>query len=126
MARKIAYWISTVIVAVMLLFALSYLTGNPDVVSGFTKAGYPQHLRIVLGILKPTAAIVLLLPGFALLKEWAYVGAAFAWVMALIAHYSAGDGPQVWSIPLTLLALLIVSYVTRPPSRRLPLTAASA
>jgi len=37
MARKIAYWTSTVIVAVMLLFALSYLTGNPQVVSGFAK-----------------------------------------------------------------------------------------
>ena len=44
MARKIAYWTSTVIVAVMLLFALSYLTGNPQVVSGFAKAGYPPHL----------------------------------------------------------------------------------
>jgi hypothetical protein len=37
MARKIAYWISTVIVAVMLLFALSYLTGNPQVVSALAK-----------------------------------------------------------------------------------------
>lgn len=126
MARKIAYWISTVIVAVMLLFALSYLTGNPQVVSGFTRAGYPQHLRIVLGIAKPAAAIILLLPGFPLLKEWAYAGAAFAWAMALLAHYSAGDGVQVWGMPLVLLALLIVSYVTRPPSRRLPLAGASA
>ena len=25
----------------MLLFSLSYLTGNPEVVSGFMKAGYP-------------------------------------------------------------------------------------
>ena len=119
MTRKIAYWISTAIVAVMLLFALSYLTGSEQVVSGFTKAGYPQHLRIVLGIAKPAAAIVLLLPGLALLKEWAYVGAAFAWMMAAIAHYSAGDGPQVWTFPLALLVLLVVSYVTRPPSRRL-------
>jgi hypothetical protein len=116
--RKIAYWGSTAIVAVMLLFALSYLTGSEQVVSGFAKAGYPQHLRIVLGIAKPAAAIVLLLPGLALLKEWAYAGAAFAWVMATIAHYAAGDGPQGWMFPLALLALLIVSYVTRPPSRR--------
>jgi hypothetical protein len=70
MVRKVVYWTSTVIVAVMLLFALSYLTGNPQVVSGFTKAGYPQHLTMILGIAKPAAAIVLL-PGFALLKEWA-------------------------------------------------------
>jgi DoxX-like family len=126
MARKIAYWISTVVVAVMLLFALSYLTGNPDVVSGFSRAGYPQHLRIVLGIAKPAAAIILLLPGFALLKEWAYVGAAFTWFMAVIAHYQAGDGVQVWAVPLTLLGLLVVSYLTRPPSRRLAAAATSA
>jgi len=119
MIRKIAYWSSTAIVAVMLLFALSYLTGNEQVVSGFAKAGYPQHLRIVLGTAKPAAAIVLLLPGFAWLKEWAYAGGAFAWVMAFISSYSAGDGVQVWSMPLALLALLIVSYVTRPASRRL-------
>jgi hypothetical protein len=119
MARKIIYWATTVIVAVMLLFSLSYLTGSPEVVSGFTNAGYPQHLRIVLGIAKPAAAIVLLLPGLVLLKEWAYAGAAFTWAMALIAHYSAGDGVQVWSIPLALLLLLIVSWFTRPSSRRI-------
>jgi hypothetical protein len=119
MAAKIVYWGSTSIVALMLLFALTYLTGSQEVVSGFAKAGYPQHLRIVLGVAKPVAAIVLLLPGLALLKEWAYVGVAFTWFMATIAHYNAGDGVQVWSIPLTLLILLIVSYVTRPPGRRL-------
>ncbi|MGH9314932.1 MAG: DoxX family protein [Vicinamibacterales bacterium] len=47
---------------------------------------------------KPAAAIVLLLPRFALLKEWAYAGAAFTWMMAVVAHYTAGDGAQVWSI----------------------------
>lgn len=119
MLRKIAYWGSTALVSVMLLFALSYLTGSEQVVSGFAKAGYPQQLRIVLGIAKPAAALVLLLPGLGLLKEWAYAGAAFALAMAFITHYTAGDGPQVWSMPLVLLALLIVSYVTRPASRRL-------
>lgn len=126
MIQKIAYWTSTAIVAVMLLFALSYLTGSEQMVAAFTKAGYPQHLRVVLGVAKPMAAIVLLLPGLALVKEWAYFGAAFTWIMATIAHYAAGDGVQVWSIPLALLALLIVSYVTRPASRRLTPLAAMA
>jgi hypothetical protein len=119
MGRKIAYWTTTAIVALMLLGSLTYLTGNEQVVSGFAKAGYPQHLRIVLGIAKPVAAIVLLLPGFALLKEWAYAGVTFAWVMAFISAYSSGEGAQVWSLPPLLLVLLLVSYVTRPPSRRL-------
>jgi DoxX-like family len=117
MARRVAYWISTAIVAVALLAALTYLTGSQEVVSGFAKAGYPQHLRIVLGIVKPIAAIVLLLPGFALLKEWAYAGVTFAWVMATISAYSIGE--KTWPLPIVLLVLLAVSYVTRPPSRRL-------
>jgi len=117
MVRKIAYWASTAIVAVALLAALSYLTGSEQVVSGFARAGYPQHLRIVLGIAKPVAAIVLLLPGFPLLKEWAYAGVVFAWIMAFISAYTGGE--QTWPMPLVLLALLIVSYVTRPASRRL-------
>jgi hypothetical protein len=116
--RKIVYWGSTGVIALMLLFALSYLTGSEQVTSGFAKAGYPQHLRIVLGIVKPLAAIVLLLPGFALLKEWAYAGVTFAWVMAAISAYSSGEPVQVWILPLGLLGLLAISYVTRPPGRR--------
>jgi hypothetical protein len=120
MIPKIVYWSSTAIVAVALLGALTYLTGSEQVVSGFARSGYPQHLRIVLGFAKPAAAIVLLAPGLPLLKEWAYAGATFAWVMASIAAYSIGDGVQAWGMPLILLALLVVSYVTRPSSRRLP------
>jgi hypothetical protein len=119
MIPKIAYWSSTVIVAVALLGALSYLTGSEQVVSGFARSGYPQHLRIVLGIAKPAAAIVLLLPGLPLLKECAYAGTTFALAMAFIAAYAIGDGPQVWAMPLGLLVLLMASYLTRPASRRL-------
>jgi hypothetical protein len=118
MSRKVADCISTMLVALALLGSLSYLTGSEEVVSGFTRSGYPQHLRIVLGFAKPAAAIVLLLPGLPLLKEWAYAGSTFALVMAFIAAYAIGDGPQVWAMPLVLLALLAVSYLTRPWSRR--------
>jgi hypothetical protein len=118
MTRNIGYWASTAIVAIALVGALTYLTGSEQVVSGFAKAGYPQHLRIVLGIAKPAAAIILLLPGLPLLKEWAYAGATFAWVMAFISAYTGGEGAQVWAMPPVLLALLLVSYLTRPPSRR--------
>lgn len=120
MVRKIAYWASTVISAAMLGFALSYLTGSPQVVEGFNHLGYPQHLRIVLGVAKPVAAVVLLLPGLRLLKEWAYAGVAFAWLMAFVAHWQAGDGIRS-IMPLMLLIFLIVSYLTRPASRRLAL-----
>lgn len=124
MGRRIAYWGSTAIVALMLLASLNYLSGSEQVVSGFARAGYPQHLRIVLGIAKPIAAIVLLVPGVALLKEWAYAGAAFALIMAFISAMASGEPAQVLILPPVLLGLLVVSYATRPASRRLSTGAA--
>lgn len=118
MVRKVAYWGSTALVAAALLGSLSYLTGSEQVVSGFAKAGYPQHLRIVLGVAKPVAAVVLLLPGFALLKEWAYAGVTFALVMATISAYLSGPVATAM-LPVVVLVLLAVSYFTRPPNRRL-------
>lgn len=125
MKRKIVYWASTTIVSLMLMGSLSYLTGSDQVVSGFARAGYPQHLRIVLGIAKPVAAIVLLLPGLALLKEWAYAGVAFALTMAFISAMASGEPMQTLVLPPILLGLLVVSYATRPASRRLTLHGAS-
>lgn len=118
MARKIAYWGSTALACLALLGSLTYLTGSEQVVAGFAKAGYPQHLRIVLGIVKPVAAIVLLLPGLALLKEWAYAGVTFALLMAIISGYLSGD-VKSWILAPVVLALVAVSYLTRPANRRL-------
>jgi hypothetical protein len=118
MARTITYWTTTAIAALALLGSLSYLTGSEEVVNGFAKAGYPQHLRIVLGIAKPAAAIVLLVPGLALLKEWAYAGATFAWIMASISATASGEPIPIRIVPLVLLLLLGVSYFTRPSGRR--------
>jgi DoxX-like family len=100
-----------------LLGSLTYLTGSEQVVSGFARAGYPQYLRIILGIVKPVAAIVLLIPGFALLKEWAYAGVTFALVMATISAY-VSEPPLKWIMPLVLLVLVAVSYLIRPANRR--------
>jgi DoxX-like protein len=118
MARKIAYWASTGLLAAMSLFAaFAYLSGGSQAVEGFAHVGYPQQLRIILGIAKPLGAIALLIPGWPILKEWAYAGFTFAWISAFVAHCLAKDGGEAF-MPLVLLALLIVSYVTRPADRR--------
>jgi hypothetical protein len=117
MARTFAYWVSTGIVAALCLFAgYAYLSGSPQAVEGFSHVGYPQQLRVLLGAAKLLGAITLVIPGWPTLKEWAYAGFTFAWIAASIAHYLAKDGPVAFA-PLVLLALLAVSYVTRPPSR---------
>jgi len=118
MARKVVYWVSTGLLAVLSIFAaFSYLSGSSQAVQGFAHVGYPQQLRIILGIAKLLGVIALVVPGLPKLKEWAYAGFTFAWISAFIAHYLAKDGPVAYA-PLILLVLLCVSYVTRPPSRR--------
>lgn len=117
MARKVTYWISTVIVAgISLLAAFGYLSGSPQSVQGFAHLGYPQQLRILLGIAKVLGAITLLIPGFPNIKEWAYAGFTFTWIAAFTAHHIAKDPSQF--MPLILLVILFVSYFTRPDSRR--------
>ena len=118
MARKITYWVTTTLLAAMSLLAgRAYLSGGPQMAQVFTHLGYPQQLRIILGIAKPLGAIALLVPGMALLKEWAYAGFAFAWIAAFVAHYLAKDGPVVFE-PLALLLILAISYLSRPASRQ--------
>jgi uncharacterized membrane protein YphA (DoxX/SURF4 family) len=117
MVRKVIYWISTILVAAMGAFAgVLYLSGGSQVVEGFAHVGYPQQLRILLGIAKPLGALALVIPGFPKLKEWAYAGFTFAWIAAHVAHHLVKDSSQY--MPLMLLVILAVSYFTRPESRK--------
>ena len=118
MSRKIAYWGATVLVAIEALFgAFTYLTADPHAVENFQHVGYPQQLRVLLGIAKLAGAIVLLLPRLPTLKEWVYAGFTFTWIAASVAHYLAGDG-ALSLMPVALIGLLAVSYLTRSASRR--------
>jgi uncharacterized membrane protein YphA (DoxX/SURF4 family) len=117
MARRLIYWIPTGLVAAFgLLSGVSYLLGTEQVVTGFARLGYPQQLRLLLGIAKPLGAAALLIPGWPRLKEWVYAGFTFAWIAAIVAHYRA-EGPAAAMFPLVLLVLLAISYVTRPAGR---------
>ncbi len=126
MARKVCYWVSTGLLAALSVFAaFTYLSGSPQAVQGFAHVGYPQQLRIILGIAKLLGAITLVVPGLPKLKEWAYAGFTFAWISACVAHYLAKDGPKAF-MPLILLVLLVVSYVTRPSNRQRQANSATA
>jgi hypothetical protein len=125
MYQRISYWVSTALVAaVMGLAAFTYLTGHPEAVHNMAQLGFPQYFRIMLGIAKGLGAIALLSPGFPLLKEWTYAGFTFTWIGAFVAHTVAHDGKSF--MPLILLAILAISYLTRPASRRIASATATA
>ena len=84
----------------------------------YDRGPHPRQDARVAVWLFGVAAIVLLLPGLALLKEWAYAGVTFALVMATISSYDVEGGVK-WIFPLVLLVLVAVSYLIRPANRRL-------
>ena len=108
MKSKIVYWGATGLVTIVaLLGGFSYETNAPEAVENFRHVGYPQQLRVLLGIAKLSGAIVLLLPWLPTLKEWAYAGFTFTWIAATVAHYLAGDG-ALSLLPVALLGSLAV------------------
>jgi DoxX-like family len=125
MGRKVIYWAVTGLLALSALLAgVNYLWGSQQTVQTFAHLGYPQQLRVLLGIAKLLGGITLIVPGVLTLKEWAYAGFTFAWIAAAVAHYLAKDG-SVAFLPLILLVLLFVSYLTKPASQRLASKAAA-
>jgi hypothetical protein len=58
-------------------------------------------------------------PRTRLLREWAYAGLTFELVGAFLSHSAAHDAIAVRAAPLTVLILLVGSYVLRPESYRL-------
>ena len=93
MKRNIGYWGATGLVAIVALAGgFSYVTNSPEAIENFRHVGYPQQLRVLLGIAKLAGAIVLLVPRLPKLKEWAYAGFTFTWIAATVAHYLAADG----------------------------------
>ena len=82
----------------------------PQVAQMFTHLGFPDYFRVELSWAKLLGVVVLLAPVSARLKEWAHAGFAITLGSALIAHFSLGDGPEVWSWAAGTAVLWALSY----------------
>jgi len=116
-ATKIIYWISTCLVALgMVLSFFNYLF-NPVMVGAYANIGFPDWFRVELGIAKLLGALALAIPAIpARVKEWAYACFFVNFFSAFLAHYFKGDPISNQIIPLVLLGILVVSYVSREKS----------
>lgn len=110
--NKIIFWVSTAIVAALMLFTgFSYLT-NEETKQAFVHAGFPAYFRIELAVAKLVGGVLLLIPavkGFA--KQFVYAGFMIVFVSAFVTHLSIGDTVASSMLPLVFLGVLIVSYV---------------
>jgi hypothetical protein len=119
--RAITYWIFTFLVAFeMTAGGIWDLLRIEYVRVVMAHLGYPMYLLMILGIWKIPGAIVLFLPGFLRLKEWAYAGAVFNYTGAAASHIIAGDRPGKWVPLIVFVGVTLASWALRSPARRLP------
>lgn len=118
MKSKRIYWIATVIVScVMTISGVLAAIHAPPMMKALAHLGYPRYFSNLLGIAKLTGVCVLLAPGLAKFKEWAYVGFGITILSASYSHLLSGDGLMALD-PLIIFVALVVSYSTRPADRR--------
>jgi len=118
--KTIFYWISTgLLVAGMLSGGIAQLLRAKWNVDGFAHLGYPVYLMSILGTWKILGVLTLLLPGFRLLKEWAYAGFFFLMTGAVISHLVSGDGISGVIAQSTFVLLIVLSWALRPASRKI-------
>jgi DoxX-like family len=119
--RPIAYWATTfVIVFELTAGSVWNLLTIEWVEVQLAHLGYPHFFAYIIGAWQAGAAVAIIAPRLPLIKEWAYAGSFFLWSGAVASHLSAGDGLEVWWVPLMFATCAVASWVLRPADRRLP------
>lgn len=119
--NKIIYWVATSLLAIgMLQSGVFAIIKSKEWVELVIGLGYPEYFLILLGVWKILGVIVILIPKFPLLKEWAYAGFFFAMTGALISHLAIGDF-AIKSIagPAFQILFIILSWYFRPVDRKI-------
>ncbi|HTH83427.1 MAG TPA: DoxX family protein [Mucilaginibacter sp.] len=121
--NKIIYWITTIWLALGMvstgavqLFKAKAGQGGVD---SIVHLGYPVYFLTLMGIWKFLGVIVVLIPKFTLVKEWAYAGFFFAMSGAIFSHIAVGDSISAILPALLLLVLTVISWYFRPSDRKI-------
>lgn len=107
---KIIYYIATGLLTLLILFSAGmYFFNHAEVSDMFANFGYPTYIIYPYAVAKILGLITIWFIDNKRLKEWAYAGFFFGFILAFFAHYMIGDGEQAGA--LLALVLLITSYV---------------
>ncbi len=107
---KIIYYSATGLLTLLMFYSVSMYFFKHEAVAGmFTNFGYPTYIIYPYATVKLLGLFAIWNPNFRIIKEWAYAGFFFAFVLAFFAHYMIGDGDQTGA--LIAIILLIVSYI---------------
>ena len=110
---KVLYWIFTgLFAAVMLLSAVPNVMMSPDSVALIhTQLGYPQYFITFIGVAKILGVIGILIPGYPILKEWAYAGLFFDLVAATVSAIAVEGFDPMHLFMLMFFLPGVLSYI---------------
>jgi hypothetical protein len=118
--NKIIYWTATGLLSVgMLGSGISQLLHVKEMDELIAHVGYPLYFMYIIGVWKILGVLVLLIPKFKLVKEWAYAGFFFLMTGALVSHLAIGDSGKAIYGPLFQTIFIILSWYFRPADRKL-------
>ena len=108
---NIIYWVVTFIFALLMLMdGIGGVTHQEDGVVVMKHLGYPIYVMTITGVAKILGAIVLLLPIFPRLKEWAFAGFLFTFIGAIVSRAAKGDEVSLLIPPIVMIAFLFGAY----------------
>ncbi|MGW1887234.1 DoxX family protein [Streptomyces sp. NPDC001970] len=118
--RPIAFWFTTFVIVFELIAGSAWNLLTIDWIEAqLDHLGYPDYFAYILGVCQFGAAVTITVPGFRLIKEWAYAGIFFMWSGAVVSHLALDDGLVSWGPPLMFLAFAVASWALRPADHRL-------
>ncbi|MFZ6012897.1 MAG: DoxX family protein [Bacteroidota bacterium] len=111
--RKIAYLIATGILTVIaLMFVANNLFNHELFSKRFVSLGHPGYLILPLTMAKVLGLVSIWSNKSAVLKEWAYAGFFFVFILAFLAEVKATDG-EFFSSSIALISLIISRIMWR-------------
>ena len=108
------YWIFTILFSALMLFsAWSSILVNEDAIKLIhDMLGYPVYFIPFTGWAKLIGVIVILVPGFSRIKEWAYAGLFFDLVAVIYSSIAlAGTVDPMMAFMLIWIVPGILSYI---------------
>nr|AOE13574.1 hypothetical protein [uncultured bacterium] len=107
--NKVIYYTSTGSLTLLILFSVGmYFFNHEQAVILFTSFGYPTYIIYPYAVAKLLGLFALWFVDHKVIKEWAYAGFFFAFILAFFAHFMVGDGERMGAA--LAIILLIVSY----------------
>lgn len=108
---KIINWVSTgLLTAMMLMSAGMYIFNHAEISEAFPALGFPAYIIYPLAIAKILGLVAIWTNFSKSLKEWAYAGFFFNFLLAFSGHFMASDGELGGA--LVAIVLLFTSYFT--------------